>query len=295
MINEEIRRILDSERSQQTKLLELQKIGRMVYDALSQPVFEQVMKSLTDLLRGEIAALKEDCIKIENEINEHEALLAEKDKIEKEFDTLRARQEELANLKEKISILNLPENAPSRINEEMAHFEGSKNNLLQKHLETLQKLNIVLYESSHDLEKQLEAKIKDASNNLTAIEQNQIKGLEMLDTAPIKSRFTGFANEINRLVKEHNLYVEKIKGIKDDLEEIAANHDMVTENYKAHNLENETIFGSLESREGVKNYVQLLRKEIDERLLIFDNEIREIVKKREQLPVYELAETKQYQ
>jgi hypothetical protein len=295
MINEEIKNILESEKPLQVKLLELQKIGRLVYEELNKPIFQSVYENSTEGLKSKIDAIKNDYIKVEYEINENEALLTEKDKIEKEFQDLKVKKEELAELKEKIRILNLPENRPSKINDEIAKFEGNKNDLIKVHIDALQNLSAVLSGAHNDLEMQLTAKINEVNKNLIAIEKNQINGLELLNTTPIKSKLNAFADEINRLVNEHNLYVEKIKSIKYDLEEIEVNHDMVTEAYKVHKLENETIFGALESREGVKNHVNLLRKQIDDLLLIYDDQIREIVKKRDQLPIFQLAETKKYQ
>lgn len=83
MINEEIKKILDSGKDIQMQSLELQKIGRLVYDELNKPAFQVAYEKSPDGLRSKIDAIKNDCTKIENEIKENKALLKQKEKIEK--------------------------------------------------------------------------------------------------------------------------------------------------------------------------------------------------------------------
>jgi len=295
MINEEIKKILDSGKDIQMQSLELQKIGKLVYDELNKPSFQVAYEKSPDGLKSKIDAVKNDCTKIENEIKENEALLKQKEKLEKEFQDLKVKQEQLAELKEKNRILNLPENAPSRISSDISKFSANKEDLIKKHIETLQKLNGVLANANTDLEKQLASKINEATKNLNSIQNKQSDGLSKLDTTPIQSMFVDFGNEVNRLVEEYNSYADKINSIKNDLEEISVKHDGVIETFKAHHLENKLVYGGLEDKEGVKTHVDLLSKEIDDRLLKFDTEIKDIVQRRNELPIYKLEEAKKYQ
>lgn len=64
--------------------------------------------------------------------------------------------------------------------------------------------------------------------------------------------------------------------------------------YKAHSLENNEVFGNLEKREGVLAYVRELQSEIDQKLKTYDEEIKKIIDKREELPLYELEEFKKH-
>lgn len=295
MINEEIKKILGSGKDIQMQVLELQKLGRLVYDELNKPPFQEAYKQSTEGLQSKIDAIKQDYAKVETELKQNEALLSQKEKLEKDFQELQLKQKQLTELKEKNRILNLPENAPSKISSDISKFFGTKEDLIKKHIETLQKLNDVLANANTDLEKQLISKLNEAETNLNAIQEKQVDALSKLDTTPIQSMFLDFGNEVNRLVEEFNTYADKINTIKNDLEEISIKHDGVIETFKAHQLENKLIYGALEDKEGVKTHVNLLSREIEERLLKFDTEINEIVKRRNELPIYKLEETKKYQ
>lgn len=295
MINEDIKKILDSGKDIQIQVLELQKIGKLVYDELNKPAFQVAYTAATEGLQNKIDAIKKDYTRIENEIKENEALKTQKEMLEKEFQELQHKQKQLSELKEKNRILNLPENEPSKINTDISKLFGNKEDLIKKHIETLQKLNEVLDNANTDLEKQLASKINEATKNLTSIQNRQSDGLSKLDITPIQSIFGDFGNEVNRLVEEYNSYADKINSIKNDLEEISVKHVGVIETFKAHHLENKLVYGGLEDKEGVKTHVDLLSKEIDDRLLKFDIEIKEIVQRRNELPIYKLEEAKKYQ
>jgi DNA repair exonuclease SbcCD ATPase subunit len=296
MIEQEINKIVTAtDKAFQWKINQLHKIGKSVYDQLNQGEFKNQLSILAPALKNEIEKSQQQVAQIETAIRENEALLKQKEEIEAKLEELKKKHEELAELKEKNNRLNHPENNPAQIQKDISRFIGEQNDLIKKHISTLQNLNVALDTANTDLEKQLASKIKEAEYNLTVIQNKQVDGLHKLNTTPIQSVFVDFGNEVNRLVEEYNYYTDKINSVKIDLEDISQKHDEVVEIFKAHKLENETIFGALHSREGVLNHVNLLCKEIEERLLTFDNEIREIVKKRDQLPIYQLAETKQYQ
>jgi hypothetical protein len=295
MITEEINKILNSGKDIQMQSLELQKIGKLIYNELNKPEFQYAFEKSSESLKGKIDSIKNDYIKIENEITKNETLLEQKKKLELDFKELELKQNQLAELKNHNRILNLPENEPSRIINEISKLSDCKEDIIKKHIEKLQNLNYILANANTDLEKQLSTIIHEATNNLISIQSKQNEGLILLDTSPIKNIFIDFSDEVNRLTLEYNLYVDKIKFIKNDLEEISSKHNEVIESFKIHKLENDKIFGALESREGVLNHVNILRNEIEERLLIFDKEIRDLVEKRNQLPIYQLAEIKQYQ
>ncbi len=295
MINEEIKNIVDSGKDIQMQAIELQKISKLVCDELNNPAFQTAYKDFADSLKSKIDVIKKRNTQIENEIKENESLKMQRENLEKEFIALEERKKQLEELKRKKEILEHPENNLSKIESDISKFCGNKEDLIKKHIETLQKLNQALANANTDLEKQLASKINEATKNLTSIQNKQSDGLSKIDTTPIQGMFVDFGDEVNRVVEEYNSYAAKINSIKNDLEEISVKHDGLIETFKAHHLENKLVYGGLEDKEGVKTHVDLLSKEIDDRLLKFDTEIKEIVQRRNELPIYKLEEAKKYQ
>lgn len=244
------------------------------------------------------SANNETCAKIsemERFISENQSILDKQAELNSKFETLQATQKEIEDLKIKKSEIEKPENAIDNLNDEILRINGKISDKLNDYTIQLKALNDILVESSSSLEQEASEIINQCISNIEAISNKQYSIIEKLSNKPVKTIYETFDERITNLTNEYNVYVEKIESIKNDLEEIESNHEIVIEMFNKHKFENDKIFGELQSREGVLNYVNLLSKEIEERLLKFDNEIKEIVERRDQLPIYQLAETKQYQ
>lgn len=295
MINEEIKNIVESGKDIQKQAIDLQKIGKLVCDALNNTAFKNAYEEFTEGLKEKIETFKNSTAQIENEIKENETLIKQNEKLEKDYAELKEKQKQLVELKEKNRILNLPENEPSNINDDITRFTGKNEDLITKHIATLQRLTEVLAEANTDLEKLLFSKIEVAEKNLATIQINQNTALTKLDSTPIESKFSEFTIEVNRLITDYNFRVEKIRTVKSDFEQINLKHKDVMEIFKAHHLENENIFGALKNREGVLMHVQNISNEISDRLVQYDQEIKTLIEKRDLLPIYQLEEIKKYQ
>jgi len=284
MIDEEINQILNSDKSFQWKAIQLQNIGKKVNDLFDKEEFRSQFSKLAPSLKSEIENYQRNVSQIEISIKENQTLSKEKEEIETKHMQLMNEQIRLEELKKKKEAL---ENLPI-IQSEVSTATNEKDTLIKKYIETLVVLNQVLASANTDLEKQFVSKTKETVNNLTAI-------LVSLDTTQFKAKFPELAKNVDDLITDHNHHVEKIKTVKAHLEEISQKHDSVISVFNTHHLENENIFGALKNREGVLQHVQNISNEISERLKQYDSEIKTLIEKRDQLPIYQLAEARKYQ
>lgn len=285
MIDEEINHILNSDnKSFQWKAIQLQNIGKKVYDLFNNGEFQSQFSKLSPSLKSEIENYQQKVSRIEMSIKENQTLSNEKEEIETKHGQLTNEQIKLEELKKKkVALENL-----SNVQAEVSMATNEKDALVKKHFETLIALNQVLASTNTELEKQLASKTKEAVNNFNVI-------LVSLDNTQFKAKFPILAKNVDDLITDHNHHVEKIRTVKAHLEEISLKHDAVITVFNTHHLENEAIFGALKSREGVLQHVQNISNEISERLKKYDLEIRTLIEKRDQLPIYQLAEVRKYQ
>lgn len=284
MIEEEIKKILSSEKAHQWKAIQLQNLGKQIYDQFNSEDFKNKFEKLAPQIKEEIERRQHQVSEIEKTISENETLLKWKDEVERKYSQLNTELEKLSELKRKNEALkNL-----TKVQEEVSKETNEKDTLIKKQIETLAALNSVLSNTNAGLESQLGSKAKESEDNLTAI-------LVTLDTTEFKSKFPILAKNVDDLITDYNDHVEKIKTIKIHLEEIRLKHDAVISVFNTHHLENENIFGALKTREGVLQHVQKISDEISERLRQYDSEIKSLVEKRDQLPIYQLAEIRKYQ
>lgn len=103
--------------------------------------------------------------------------------------------------------------------------------------------------------------------------------------------------ELENKLSEYNSRVTKLNEIRTDLEEIVSKlkFDEIIQVFKTHQFENEQIFGALQNREGVLEYVKKINAEISQKLNEYDSAIKSLIEKRDKLPMYDLAENKKYQ
>ncbi len=284
MIDDEINQILNSDKAFQWKAIQLHNIGKKVYDLFNTEEFQLQFSKLAPSLKIEIEYYQQSVSQIEISIKDYQTLSKNIEEIEAKHRQLTDEQNKLEELKKKKEALkNL-----SNVQAEVSTATNEKDALIKKHIENLIALNQVLANTNNDLEKQLSSKTKEAVNNLNTT-------LVSLDTTQFKAKFPALAKNIDDLITDHNHHVEKIKTVKADLEEISLKHDAVITVFNAHHLENKNIFGALQNREGVLQHVKYINSEISERLKQYDSEIKTLVEKRDQLPIYQLAEARKYQ
>jgi len=284
MIEEEINKILSADKAHQWKAIQLQNLGKQIYDQFNSEDFKSKFEKLAPNIKAENEKRQLQVSEIEKTIKENEALLKQKEEIERKYNQLKTESDKLEELKRKKEALT----KLSQVQAEVAKADAEKDALIKKQIEMLTALNQVLANANTDLERQLASQSKTAENNLTTV-------LIKLDTTQLKNKFSELAKSVNELVEDYNAKATKISETKNDLEAIEKEHDKVVSTFKEHNLENENIFGALKNREGVLAYVQKISDEIKARLKEYDTQIKTIVEKRDQLPIYQLEETRKYQ
>lgn len=176
----------------------------------------------------------------------------------------------------------------------------------------MSKLDLPIFSDADNIAHQLKSNIESIRLQYEDVRITINKNQEMLDrkekTEEEYLKLVPIISEIELLIKkekeimigyeakveEHNCLVTKIEQIKTGLEIIEQKHEDIMATFNAYYFNNERIYGALKTREGVQHYVEMLSKEIAERLLKYDNDIKAIVEKRSKLPICQLEETKKY-
>lgn len=196
-------------------------------------------------------------------------------------------EEEIKNTIESLSKLPLQAKAVQLLKAiKLLVAEVSKNELVTK-VGTNQKTEISIFQQQII---QIEDYLSKNSKLLQEKEAIEKKYNDLIETEKqIK--------ELESKLNEYNSRVTKIKEIRDDLEEIASKlkFDEIIQVFKTHHIENEHIFGALQNREGVLEYVKKINSEISQKLSEYDSTIKSLIEKRDKLPMYDLTENKKYQ
>ena len=236
---------------------------------------------------------KETSVKIEEMealISENQSILNLQTELNTKFDNLLNTKTIIKDLKDKKNEIDKPENAIDDLNDEITKINGNINEKLNDYIIQLNALNSILENSKSELEQKTNQIVNQAIENITAITNKQYTIIEKLSNEPVKTIYETFNERIANLTNEYNIYVEKIESIKNDLESIEKNHTNIVESFKIHELENERVFGNLRKTgemDGVNVYVESLSREIKDKLTDFDNNIKKMIDKKKELPLYE--------
>lgn len=301
---------IQNEKDLQHRAVGFWSVGKLLKEYLETPEFRASMQSLTRDLNEAIRDVSDSSSRLDSEVqkhndlvNRHSQLLSRKTELTKQYDTVIEQKAEIDELMAKKEFLEQPENQPNHIKRELSLYSGSMMDLYQKHLECLESINKTLLESNGGIEKQLSEIIGNVKANLKALQNNQDALLKELDTTEVNSHLIEFTTELEIRKQEYNNKVQEIKGkalkikeVVNELKDISENYDHIITSFRIHGLENETVFGALMEREGngVLKYVQKLQEEIAKKLDEYDSEIRQLIEKRDQLPIYELPEFVKY-
>jgi hypothetical protein len=243
----------------------------------------EITKSVNNEMSAKISEM-------EHLISENQSILDEQIKLNIRFETLQATQKTIDELKIKKSEIEKPENAIDDLNDEILRINAKISDKLNDYTIQLKALNDILVESSSSLEQEASEIINQCISNIEAISNKQYSIIEKLSNEPVKTIYETFDERIANLTSDYNVYVEKIESIKNDLEVIENKHSSIVESFKQHELENERVFGNLrkiEEMDGVNVYVETLTRDIKDKLTDFDNNIKKLIDKKKELPLYE--------
>ena len=269
---------------------ELAEISQSIADQFNSAAFRKEMQQFANVLTREIEEADLENQKINTDVTQNKSLLDQKEQINRKYSELEIRRSEVRTLEIKLAeLISIDEQA---MEANILSLKETSAASIKVHISALDKLNDLLGNTEELLENVLKENIGIAKANLVSIENNLTAILGLLSHKPLQEAFAGFAKGYDDLVVDYNKYVIKITEIKADLEKISKEHDTVQSEFAAHQMDNEKIYGVLSSREGVLTYVELLNKDIKDRLEKYDQEIRILVEKRDQLPIYELKDIK---
>lgn len=279
------------------KALRLKKILEYLTEIDNNYSINQNIAESNSLLSNSIEKAKavnnETSIKIDEIellILENQTLLDGQIELNSKFETLKTTQKTIEELKIKKSEIEKPENVIDDLNDEILRINGKISDKLNDYTIQLKALNAILVESSSTLEQETIDIINQSISNIEAISNKQYSIIEKLSNEPVKTIYETFDERIANLTNEYNVYIEKIESIKNDLESIEKNHSNIVESFKLHELENERVFGNLREigeMDGVKVYVETLTRDIKDKLTDFDNNIKKLIVKKKELPLYE--------
>jgi hypothetical protein len=227
---------------------------------------------------------------MEQLISENQSILDAQIELNSKFETLQTIQKTIEGLKIKKSEIEKPENAIDDLNNEISRIDAKIIDKLNDYITQLKALNEILVESSSTLEQEASNIINQSISNIEAISNKQFSMIDKLSNEPVKTIYQTFDERIANLTSEYNLYVEKIESIKNDLDLIENKHSNIVESFKLHELENERVFGNLRKigeMDGVNVYVETLIREIKDKLTDFDNNIKKLIYKKKELPLFE--------
>lgn len=276
----------------QWKANQYKKILDIVFEQIDDSYFNKDFNGFADSLKNKINNYKERSREFNSRINENESLINEKEKVENEHNNLVIKIEELEKLKSQRKFIE--HNDLGTIIKDISENSAVISETKDKYNEILYNLNTLLEDEESSQNKQLKQSVLTAINNLKILEEHQKGLLDKLEITTLDTNLTYFKNEVEVLTKDYNTRVEKINGVKEDLDEIKEKHSGIMEVFNLHHLENNNVFGELQRREGVLKHVQSIRDEIKEKLNTYDTEIKTLVDKRDELPIYELKEMKNY-
>lgn len=223
-------------------------------------------------------------------ISENQSILNLQTELNSQFDNLLNTKKIIEDLKNKKNEIEKPENAIDDLNDEIIKINENNNVKLIDYIIQLNALNSILVNSKSEIEQKTNQIINQAIANIEAITNKQYNIIEKLSDEHVKTIYETFDERIANLTNEYNVYVEKIESIKNDLESIEKNHTNIVESFKQHELENERVYGNLRKigeMDGVNVYVETLSREIKEKLTDFDNNIKKLIDKKKELPLYE--------
>jgi len=223
-------------------------------------------------------------------ISENQSILNLQTELNSQFDNLLNTKKIIEDLKNKKKEIEKPENAIDDLNDEIIRINENINAKLNDYIIQLNALNSILENSKSELEQKTNQIINQAVANIEAITNKQYSIIEKLSNEPIKTIYDTFDERIANLTSEYNVYVEKIESIKNDLESVEKNHSTIVESFMFHELENERVYGNLRKigeMDGVNVYFETLSREIKEKLTNFDNNIKKLIDKKRELPLYE--------
>lgn len=259
-------------------------LNQFIHEQFSNSNLANQYGQLSGKTKENIKTLEERNQKLTQEIATLKALLKQEDEIERKHKQLLTEKANKESLEKKQTAIE----EFSQIQTKVLDLARMNKEAMQANIDNLKKLNVVLANANTDLEKNFATNISIAEKNLSAIQKNQLSALEKFDKSQLEKFGEEFMTNVTTLIKDYNEYVDRVNQHR-------TNQEGVIALFKVNHSENVNIHEALKNRNEALGNLENLNKEIKERLEKYDNEIKSLVEKRDELPIYQLTETRKYQ
>lgn len=291
-IEKHINNILSSDKSDQLKARDIYKAMKFLMDKYIECGLQSKQRTFADILSKNLDDYSNKIKALEELITKNELLEKQKEEINQKHGKLNERKNKLGVLIQQETFLK--NHDLKAIEEDIKKRSTSITNISELYSTKIDSLLDFLKQENDLIEENFKAKLQTARENINQLQEMDEAILQELDASAITTKFKENKKNYEETIQDYNTRVTKLNTISKDLNEIKEKHSEIMEVYNAHSLENNEVFGNLEKREGVLAYFKGLQSEIDQKLKTYDEEIKKIIDKREELPLYELAEFKKH-
>lgn len=254
---------------------------------------QETLKDKVNNHTASIANIQEQNADVLSLIEKERSLEEEKHNLLVLHQELNERWSVIENLKKKKEELEKPENHFDVLEEETRKINFDNDKIVADQMVILDRVNELLGNCSTEMDKKLKDVIQRAKDNLMRVNEQSGEFLSSLNTDPLDICSNVLNEQLDQLITAYNQYVEKIKAIKGELEVVEKKHSGVVKLYKDQYFTDKMIFGNLDERGNVEDYISKHAKEIEDFLQKFESMLKELIDKRESLPMPEIYE-KQY-
>lgn len=274
-----------------------------LYHEKIEPSFSSLLPRLQDEIakhEASIESIEKKIERIEVENKELEDKCEKEKTLEEQKQALLVKSEDLKNrwsvigdLKRKKEELDKPENQFGKLDDAIKELNLNNDEMVNEQLTILDRVNEILCNNTTDIDNGLKDAINKAKCNLSLINEQSKEALNILDITPLESCSKVLNDKLENMIKKYNDHVKKINAIKEELESVEKNYSDIVELYEQQYLTDKEIFGKVEERGKVQAYIDKHAKEIEDFLNQFETMLKDLIDRRESLPMPEIYE-KQY-
>lgn len=267
-----------------------------LYEGKIKPNSSSLLPSLQKKVAGHITTIAQT--RCQNEelqslIEQDKVYEQQKQTILDEYGKLQKRLEKIDDLKKKNAELKKPENQFDYLEKETQSIHLENDRIIKELIDNLNRVNELLNNNTTIMDQQLKEVIQQTKKNLTCLNTQSKEIISSLDTIPLASRFKVFNEDLDGLIAEYNRYVKKIQSISEEFKIVEEKYSNIVKEYKDQYDTDNKIYGNLDERGNVENYISSHAKEIETFFQQFEKMLNELKEKRQQLKLPEIYE-KQY-
>jgi hypothetical protein len=267
-----------------------------LYEGRIKPNSSSLLPSLQQKVAGRITTIAHT-----RSQNEELQSLIEQDKVYEqqeqtlldEHGKLQKRLQKIEDLKKKNVELKKPENQFDYLDKETQNIHLENDKIIKELIDILDRVNELLNNNTTKMDERLRDVIQQTKKNLTLLNTQSKEIISCLDTNPLDLRSKALNKDLEDLIFEYNRYVKKIHSIDEELKKVEEKHSNIVNQYKEQYETDTMIYGNLDERGNVEDYINANAKEIETFFQQFEKMLNELKEKRQRLKLPEIYE-KQY-